>query len=88
MGRDVPTMPEGSEEYFDCLNVITYETSVTFTPESWHGRMTACRGIGASSLPKEKLSEWSREHTEYVNTLPDSFDVPHWVSMMDFKVKT
>ena len=87
MERDALAEPEWSREHFTCMNLITYAVPVKFTPDSWHGRILACRGIGASSLSKEQIAEWSKEHIAYMDTLPESFDIPHWVSIMDFMVK-
>ena len=48
---------------------------VPFTKESWHGRMRACRGVGAS-LSEEELVKWDREHTELLDRIaPEQFDV-------------
>lgn len=30
----------------------TFDVQVSFTRESWHGRMKACRGVGASMSPE------------------------------------
>lgn len=79
--------PEWSKEHFSCMNLITYAVPVTFTPESWHGRIFACRGIGASTLSEEQISEWAKEHMDYMDTLPESFDIPHWIAVMDFMVR-
>ena len=34
-------------DMFEVANAITYDINVPFTRETWHGRMKACRGIGA-----------------------------------------
>ena len=36
---------------------IKYSHAVPFTKESWHGRMRACRGVGAS-LSETELASW------------------------------
>lgn len=79
--------PEWSKELFTVSNLVAYDTDITFTREAWHGRMKACRGIGASSLPEAKIEEWEKEHTAYLKTVPESFTIPHFVTMIDLKKK-
>ncbi|MCL2741819.1 MAG: class I SAM-dependent methyltransferase, partial [Oscillospiraceae bacterium] len=78
--------PDWSGDLFVCLSLTGFTVSLPFTPESWHGRMLACRGIGASSLPKGRIAEWSDEHRAYMGTLPDVFHIPHWVTVMAFRL--
>lgn len=77
--------PDWIGEFFEVENEITYDLPVTFTRESWHGRMKACRGIGASSLSAEDIARWEVEHKEYLITIPKTFDILHYVSMLDLK---
>jgi hypothetical protein len=44
--------------------------------------MLACRGIGASSLPGEKIAAFEAEHRAYLETLPEEFTVPHQIMML------
>lgn len=69
---------------FEMAKAITYDIDVPFTRESWNGRMKACRGIDAS-LPKEIIAEFEKEHLEYLNTVPESFTIPHFASILDLK---
>ena len=69
---------------FEVANKITYEVDIPFTRESWNGRMKACRDVDAS-LPKEKISEFEREHMKLLSAFPESFTIPHWVSILDLK---
>lgn len=69
---------------FEVANKITYGVEISFTRESWNGRMKACRGIDAS-LPKEMISEFEREHLELLSAFPNNFTIPHWVSILDLK---
>lgn len=86
--RFAPTVPDWSKELFECKNIITYDIEVPFTRESWHGRMIVCRGIGASSLPTQTIAEFNREHMEYMETLPETFVIPHFVTLLDLQVKS
>lgn len=67
---------------FKVSNAITYDIDVPFTRESWNGRMKACRGIDAS-LPSEIIAEFEKEHLKYLKTVPESFSIPHFASILD-----
>ena len=58
-----------------------YDLMVPFTKESWHGRMRACRGVGAS-LSEEELVKWDKEHRELLEaTAPEQFEVLHYAAL-------
>jgi len=61
---------------------VYFSVDVPFTRETWHGRIVACRGIGASSLPGEKIAAFEAEHRVYLETLPEAFTIPHQVMML------
>ena len=42
------------------------------------------RSIDAS-LPKNKTAEFEKEHLSYLKTQPESFTLPHYVSILDLK---
>ena len=77
--------PDWCKGMFVVENHFGYEVDVKFTRESWNGRMKACRGIGASSLNPEKIAAWENEHMAYLETTPDNFDIPHWVTMLNLR---
>lgn len=79
--------PEWAEPLFEVEDAITYDIPVTFTRETWHGRMVACRGIGASSLTDSEKAEFTKEHTEYLKTVPPEFSIPHYVTMLNLRKK-
>ncbi|MCL2698310.1 MAG: class I SAM-dependent methyltransferase [Oscillospiraceae bacterium] len=87
MQRYVMGEQEWSKELFTPENAITYDLPVTFTRETWHGRMKACRGIGASSLSAQEIAAWEKEHIEYVNNLPETFDILHFASILNLRKK-
>lgn len=70
---------------FKAANILTYDLPVHFTRESWHGRMKACRGIGASGLRESEIQKWEQEHWEYMQSLPEEFDILHYVSILDLE---
>jgi hypothetical protein len=55
---------------------------IPFTRESWHGRMLACRGIGASSLPGKTIAAFEAEHRAFLSTLPEAFAIPNEIMML------
>jgi SAM-dependent methyltransferase len=86
--RFEPDVPDWSKEYFDCVNCFGYDLDLSFTRESWHGRIIACRGIGASSLPQSEIEAFKTEHWAYMQTLPEQFLIPHYVTLLDLKRKS
>ncbi len=46
-------VPECVYKEFETVYHEEYDVDVPFTRESWHGRMKACQGIGASLSPQE-----------------------------------
>jgi 2-polyprenyl-3-methyl-5-hydroxy-6-metoxy-1,4-benzoquinol methylase len=80
-------IPAVAYDYFDMEYHEEYDLRVPFTRESWHGRMKACRGVGAS-LSGEELAAWEREHREMLQSrFPESFDVLHYAAVAVLKKK-
>lgn len=77
--------PEWSEGLFTVSNAIAFDLNVAFTRETWHGRIKACRGIGASSLSQDEIDKWEAEHLAYLNTVPEKFTIPHYATILDLK---
>ncbi|MBQ8922024.1 MAG: class I SAM-dependent methyltransferase [Oscillospiraceae bacterium] len=70
-------IPEDYAAYFEPESAEQFDLHVPFTRESWHGRMRACRGVGAS-LTGEKLAEWEHAHMAMLmQKAPESFTVLH-----------
>lgn len=87
MTRHKPETPSWCCGMFEPENLLTFDLPVTFTRESWHGRIKACRGIGASSLTAAEISAWEKEHKALLQTVPERFDILHFVSILDLKKK-
>ena len=80
-------IPEVSYDYFDLEYSDVYDLKVPFTRETWHGRIRASRGIGAS-LNEEELSRWDKEHRELLEKIaPESFDILHYAAIAVLKKK-
>lgn len=85
MTRYTLETPPWCKDLFEPVHMLTYDLPVTFTRDSWHGRMKACRGIGASSLSRDEISAWENEHMEYMQNVPEVFDILHYVAILDVK---
>ena len=60
---------------------------VNFSSESWHGRMKACRGVGAS-LNEEELQSWETKHLKLLSEIAlEEFDIKHYAALVELKVR-
>ena len=74
-------IPDIAYEYFEMEEHEEYDLMVPFTRESWHGRMRACRGVGAS-LSEEELARWDEEHRKLLERIaPEQFEVLHYAAL-------
>ena len=68
-------------DYFELEDHEEYNLKVPFTRESWHGRMRACRGVGAS-LSTDELAHWDEEHWALLHEIaPAQFEVSHYAAL-------
>lgn len=80
-------IPDCASRYFDVIHSEEYKIDVPFTQESWHGRMKACRGVGAS-LSDDDIKSWEKEHKEFLlKNTNQSFNIKHYVAMKILQVK-
>ena len=74
-------IPDITYEWFELEDHEEYDLLVPFTRESWHGRIRASRGIGAS-LNKAELAKWDAEHRALLEAIaPDRFEVLHYAAI-------
>ena len=74
-------IPDLAGEYFVMEDHEEYDLMVPFTRETWHGRMKACRGIGAS-LSDPELAEWDAEHRALLDRIaPKQFTILHYAAI-------
>lgn len=74
-------VPDVAFEYFKDVEHEEYDLKVPFTGESWHGRMRASRGVGAS-LSEEELARWDAEHRALLQQIaPEKFEVLHYAAV-------
>lgn len=79
-------IPDVMFDYFDLEDHEEYDLMIPFTKESWHGRMIACRGVGASLSPEE-LALWDKEHKAFLDTVPDAFEIRHYAAIAVLRKK-
>jgi SAM-dependent methyltransferase len=80
-------IPDIAYDYFEMEDHEEYDLMVPFTKESWHGRMKACRGVGAS-LSEEELVRWDADHKELLErTALDQFDILHYAALAVLRKK-
>lgn len=80
-------IPDIAYEYFELEDHEEYDLLVPFTKESWHGRMRACRGVGAS-LSEEELAMWDVEHRGLLDRIaPEKFEVLHYAALAVLRKK-
>ena len=74
-------IPDCCRETFALVFHEEYKLAVPFTRESWHGRMKACRGVGASLAPEE-IARWEQEHKALLARIaPERFEVLHYAAL-------
>ncbi len=80
-------VPDDYKENFDLIYHEEFPLKVTFTRESWNGRMKACRGIGASLTEKE-TALWEQEHKMLLKKIaPNEFEIMHYAAIAELKIK-
>ncbi len=80
-------VPEQYLEHFTLKQQKEFRVDVPFTREGWHGRMRACRGVGAS-MTEETLALWNEEHRAMLEAnAPETFPVKHYISFAELEVK-
>lgn len=81
------SIPDVVYDYFDMEEHEEFDLSVPFTREMWHGRVRACRGIGAS-LSETELECWDKEHRTLLSEIaPKKFEVRHYAALAELKLK-
>ena len=74
-------IPNVYDKYFKRIHNEIFDVKISFTRESWNGRIKACRGIGAS-LSEDKVAEFEKEHKEMLSKIaPDEFDILHYCAI-------
>ena len=90
MERFVYEVPAQADGLFVVEDAFHFDVPVWFTRESWHGRIKACRGIGASSLTAEEIAAFEVEHLAYLDGLAgmeagEAFEIPHFAMVLNLR---
>lgn len=81
-------IPDCYKEKFNLVYHEEYPIKVSFTRESWNGRMKACRGIGAS-LTESEIVMWEKEHRKLLAEIaPAEFEILHYGAIAELKKKS
>lgn len=79
--RHLITPPDEARKTFEITEQTMFDLPVHFTKAAWHGRMRACRGVGAS-LDPAALAAWDAEHRATLDRMaPDEFDILHYAAI-------
>lgn len=80
-------IPACYQEMFRLVHHEEYLLEIPFTRAHWHGRMKACRGVGAS-LTKEALAAWEQAHLELLQRIaPPQFTIQHYAAIAQLQPK-
>jgi SAM-dependent methyltransferase len=82
---DVPAIPAWAVPHFRVAAMFFYDEPVTFTRETWRGRIRACRGIGAA-LDAGAVRAFDAELDALLKTLAgDEFTILHRIDAHVFE---
>lgn len=80
-------IPDCYKEMFSLVYHEEYPIRVSFTRESWNGRIKSCRGIGAS-LAEAEIIRWENEHKKLLSEIaPAEFEILHYGAIAELKKK-
>lgn len=81
----IPTEPAWSLEKLELVELFVYDEDLTFTQESWRGRIRACRGVGAALSPAQ-VEAFDRELAEGLRVrVPEVFPIRHRIDSHIFR---
>lgn len=81
-----PSVQDLRTHYFDAPHMESFTADLPFTRESWHGRITACRGVLAS-MDEATFMRFEDEHLKMLGKLPESFTVAHKVFLTYYYIQ-
>lgn len=80
-------MPDWANGVFEIDTIHSYKEILTFTTDSWCGRIRTCRGIGAS-LPQNKIDQFEKEHMNLLNQYSKNglLNIPHEIKIEIYRL--
>lgn len=80
-------IPDCYKSKFEITHSEEFLLDVSFSQETWHGRIKACRGIGAS-LSNEQIALWETEHKSLLEKIaPKTFTIKHYGAIAELTRK-
>ena len=80
-------IPDVTYDCFEMEEHEEYDLMIPFTKETWHGRIKASRGVGAS-LSGEELASWDAEHRKLLDKIaPEKFEIKHYAAITVLRKK-
>jgi SAM-dependent methyltransferase len=77
-----------SKEHFEPIALYTYDAHISFTRDTWRGRIRACRGMGASTISEKVKNKFDKEFGMYSKeNFPERFTVLHQVWIEAYRKK-
>ncbi len=84
----IPARPGWSRETFELRAMFYYDEAVSFSKESWRGRVRALRGVGAT-LSEPQVRAFDEEHEALLDTIAsDTFSILHRTDVHIFSFST
>jgi SAM-dependent methyltransferase len=82
---DVAVLAKWAVGHFRVQAMFTFDERISFTRESWRGRMRACRGIGATLGPQQ-IEEFDHEHDALLKSIAgENFAILHRIEAHIFQ---
>lgn len=81
-----PAMEDLKKHHFGNPQTEKFYTDLTFSRDSWHGRIKACRGVLAS-MDNETFENFEAEHLRGLTALPEQFTVRHEIFLTWYNIE-
>ncbi|MEM1294085.1 MAG: class I SAM-dependent methyltransferase [Verrucomicrobiota bacterium] len=83
----IPPFPKWAESVCNLRAMFYYDEPISFTRETWRGRIRACRGIGAT-LTAEEVAQFDVAHDKHLRQIAsDRFTVLHRIDAHLYEFK-
>jgi len=80
-----PALKDLTTHYFDDPIMESFTADLSFTRETWHGRLLACRGV-KGSMEDDALARFESEHRALLEDLEEPFTVRHKIFITGYRL--
>ena len=80
-----PAVKDLTTHYFDNPIMDSFTADLSFTRETWHGRLLACRGV-KGSMEENVLAHFENEHRALLEDLREPFTVRHKIFITGYRL--